>query len=170
MMNTIILKYGIYSFVLLPIMMVGSHLIIDSTNFAAHEVLGYLAMIIASLIAMIGVANYRKEAMNDEMSYWVAVKVGILILIIPSLLFGVFDLVYVNYIDPDFMENYYSYYVEQMRSGMSASKFEVALKEIEVQKEFFSNPFMSFIVMSSTMFLVGLVVSLISSFFLKTSK
>lgn len=169
-MNKIILKFGIYSFVLLPIMMVGSHLFIDSTNFAAHEVLGYIAMIIASLIAMVGVANYKKEEMNNEMSYWVAVKIGLLILIIPSLLFGVFDLIYVNYIDPEFMDNYYNHYVEQMRSGMGVAEFEIALKEMEAQKEFFSNPFMSFLVMSTTMFLVGLVISLISSFFLKTSK
>lgn len=169
-MNNLIIKYGLYSFIILPVAMLISFGIFNHNNYFVQEVIGYSSMVVASLIAMVGVQNYKKEYLNNSISYWQAVKISLMILIIPSVLFGIFDVIYLIFIDPEFMNNYYNYYVEQMKLSMSAADFEKSLKDLESQKEMFANPFMSFLVMGFTMFLVGTIISLIFSFFIKTNK
>ena len=54
-----------------------------------------------------------------------------------------------------------------MRSSLSDEEFKSKLAEIEVQKEMFSSPLFNFLLMSATVFIIGLIISLISGLILQ---
>jgi flagellar biosynthesis protein FlhB len=94
-------------------------------------------------------------------------KVGVLIVLIPALAFGVFDVLYVAVFNPDFMEKYYQHQLSQMQQSMTGEKFEAARAEMESEKAMFSNPAISFMVMFLSVFVIGVIITVISSLILR---
>ena len=84
-----------------------------------------------------------------------------------SLAFGIFDMIYVKFINPEFMEDYYTQSLQNLRETLPADEFEVQKAKMESEKELFMNPVMSFILMFITVFVIGFIVSLISSLILQ---
>ena len=54
-----------------------------------------------------------------------------------------------------------------MKASMSAEEYAIKSVEMESQKEMFMNPIIQFFVMGLTVFLIGIVTSVLSSFALK---
>ncbi|WP_179383528.1 hypothetical protein [Allomuricauda sp. ARW1Y1] len=54
-----------------------------------------------------------------------------------------------------------------MRTNLPSEEFQVKLAELESQREQFSNPLLSFIFMGMTVFLIGFIISLLSSLILQ---
>ena len=84
-----------------------------------------------------------------------------------SVTFGIIDLIYITYINPDFAAEYYAHSIEQFRATLPEEEFKVKLAELESQKELFMNPLISFLIMSFTVFILGFIISLISSLILQ---
>jgi F0F1-type ATP synthase membrane subunit c/vacuolar-type H+-ATPase subunit K len=73
-------------------------------------------------------------------------------------------------INPGWMEQYYTDYASKLKATIPADKLESALKDLQAQKEIFSNPFLQFLLMALTVFIIGLIVTIISSLTLKKVK
>ncbi len=86
---------------------------------------------------------------------------------LPSLMIGVLDALYVGIFDPEFMDRYYDYLIEEARTDSSPDEFEASLQSLESQREMFANPFILGVVMFFTVFLIGVVVTVISAFMLQ---
>ena len=167
-MKNIVLKHGLYA----TSVVVGIPLLVwvftpGEPNYDLGEIIGYATMILCMAFVFLGIREHRDHQLNGTISFWQALKLGMSIALIPSLAFGIYDLLYVAYLDPDFYDAYYSQYVADLKSSLSQDDFEKALTEIEAQKELFTNPVMQFLVMFLTVFLIGFVVSLLSSLVLK---
>ena len=88
-------------------------------------------------------------------------------MLIPSIAFGLYNLFYIEVLDPSFMDNYYQYTIEEYKASMEPAEFEAMKAKMESEKEMFQNTFLQFFLMFITVFVIGFIVSLISSMILK---
>ncbi|MEM9547015.1 MAG: DUF4199 domain-containing protein [Bacteroidota bacterium] len=168
-MNSIITKNGFYSAALmivlfaLPLLFIG---IPEPGDFWTSEVVGYASILLCLVFVFLGMKQYR-DAEGGFISYWKAVKVGLLIAIFPAIAFGLYNLLYVEVIDPDFMTKYADYIASERSAGKTAEEAAAIKKAVLSEQEAFQNPAIQFVVMFLTVFIMGIVVSLVSAFFVK---
>ena len=161
------IRYGSYGAVTICILFLLSWYVMDDLSFASQEVLGYASMVIALLFVFFGIKHFRDHENNGKVSFTKALTIGILISLITAVVFGILDVIYTEVLNPTFMEDYYNNSIEQMKLGLSPDEFEVKLAELESQRDLFSNPFFSFGLMAMTVFVIGFIISLISSLILQ---
>ena len=140
------------------------------TQFQVGEILGYAAIFLAMIFVFLGIRKYRDEELGGRISFWGALKMGLLITLVPSVIFGLYNLLYTGVLNPEFMDQYFNYMLEQQQAGMSAAEFSTYKTQMESQREQFQNPLIQFFVMFLTVFVIGFIVAFVSSFFLKKDK
>ena len=134
----------------------------DAASYQASEIAGYIGILVSLGVIYLAIAAYfPNEAAPD--SFWARAKLGLGVALVSGIIFGVYNLVYVTYINPTFVDDYFNYYLSQLPE-QSGPAYEAQVKELEGQKTFFASPLMSFLVMGATVWLVGIPVSLISAF------
>jgi len=83
------------------------------------------------------------------------------------LAFGFINVVYTTYINPNFTTDYYNHSIESFRETLPAVEFQAKLIELESQREIFGNPYFNFFLMTLTVFIIGFLITVISSLILK---
>lgn len=166
-MKKTVLRYGMLSALTIVVLFTLSWLIYHDSNFEAQEVFGYASMVLSLLFVFFGIKHYRDKENGGQLSFGQGMKVGLLIVLIPALIFGVFDIIYTTFMNSGFMERYYTAEVAKMQQTMSASEFQAAKATLDSQKEFFSNPLVAAGVMFLTVFIIGVIITVISSLILK---
>jgi hypothetical protein len=104
---------------------------------------------------------------NGLVSFGKALLIGVLVSLLAGLTFGIINYVYVEVINPEFMTEYYDAMVEKARTSMDADEFQTKLQGMEAEKALFSNPIVSSLIMSSTVLIIGFIISLISGLMLQ---
>ncbi len=166
MKNTVI-RYGVYSAITICLLALAGWFLGKNLDYAIQEVIGYTSMVVSLLFVFFGIKHFRDKQNNGVVSFGKALWIGVLISLIAALAFGILDVIYIKYINPDFMAEYYSHYVEEMRNSLSETEFKVEFEKLEAQKELFSNIFLSFLLMSATVLIIGFIISLISALILQ---
>ena len=166
-MKKTILRFGLYGAVTICLLFLLTWFLLKDSNFEFSEALGYLSMVVALSFVYFGIKNYRDQENEGTISFAKGLIIGILISLITAIAFGIIDVIYITYINPDFTETYYNEAVEEMRQQLSAAEFEVKLKELEQQKALFSNSLFAFALMSGTVLVIGFIISLISALLLQ---
>lgn len=151
--------YGVITICALSILIWSLVDVVDNTT---GEVIGYSTMVVSLLFVFFGIKHFRDKENNGVVSFGKALLIGILISLLVSLAFGILDIIYVKFVNPDFMNEYYENMLEQARS-LPVEEFEIRRKELESEKEMFLNPFMHFFIMSMMVFVIGFIISLISA-------
>ena len=170
-MKSTIYRYGIYAMLtMLLLSAVHFFLIMPNVNLANAEVVGYLTMLLSMIFVFVGIKHYRDKVNNGVLSFWQGLKIGVLIVLIPSVAFGLFDILYTEVINPDWLNNYYNEMIEQTKRSTAPEKLDAALKDLETSKNIFSNPLLQFLLMAATVFIIGFIVTIISSLTLRRSK
>lgn len=172
-MKNLVLRYGIYA----ALFLVGIQLIFFFTmdqenpeNYKMGEIIGYSTILLSMVFVFLGIKKHRDENNGGTITFWEALKVGVLIVAIPSIAFGLYNWFYVEVLDPEFMDTYFQYSLEQAEATMSPEEFEAMKATMDSQKEMFQNLGFQFILMFLTVFIIGFVVSVISSIVLKKDK
>ncbi|WP_299894502.1 DUF4199 domain-containing protein [uncultured Aquimarina sp.] len=166
MKNTVI-RYGIYGAITISILFLLALTLGRNLSYFAQEVIGYTSMVVSLLFVFFGIKHYRDHENNGIVSFGKALLIGILISLFAALAFGIIDVIYILYINPDFAAEYYGHMVEQMRSTLPEEEFKIKLAELEAEKELFSSPVMNFLLMSFTVLIIGFIISLISGLILQ---
>jgi len=170
-MKSTVFRYGLYSVTAIVALSAIEMFIIEpNTNFSTSEIAGYLIMLISMIFVFIGIKHYRDHVNNGSLTFGQGLKVGILIVLIPSVAFGLFDLLYTKVINPGWMENYYAKMLENIKKTTAPEKLDATLKSLQANKELFSNPIMEFLLMALTVFIIGFIVTIISSLTLRRNK
>jgi len=170
-MKSTVFRYGLYSVIAIVALSAIEMFIIEpNTNFSTSEIAGYLIMLISMIFVFIGIKHYRDHVNNGSLTFGQGLKVGILIVLIPSVAFGLFDLLYTKVINPGWMENYYAKMLENIKKTTAPEKLDATLKSLQANKELFSNPIMEFLLMALTVFIIGFIVTIISSLTLRRNK
>jgi len=170
-MGNNIIKYGLIAGgVIVGIPVISGWIIgYGPETFKIGEIIGYSTMILSLLIIFLAVNDYQKMHPNEVLSFGRIFLIGLGISAIAGIMFGIYNLVYVYYIAPDFMEQYYGYYIENIRnSGAPAAEIDQQIAQLEQEKEFFMSPVVNFFVMFATVFMIGLIVSVVSGLFQKS--
>ena len=168
-MKKTILRFGFISGIfLLGISLVAYVLFIKkSDDFDTREIIGYASIVLSLVFVFIGIKYFRDKMNNGYLSFGQGMKLGTLITLFPSVLFGVWSLVYAYVLDPDFNDKYFNSQIEEMRKSLPADEFAVKAKEMESFRDLSSNPLFAFGLMFITVFLIGLIITIISTFILK---
>lgn len=170
-MQKIVLRYGLYAMLLIIALSALEFFVLhDLLSDTLQEVLGYLTMLLSMVFVFLGIRQYRDKWNNGQLSFGQGLKVGILIILIPSVAFGLFDLLYTEVIHPGWVDEYYTNYIARLKTSTPPDQLEAALKKANAQKEMFSNPLYQFLLMAATVFIIGLIVTIISALTLRRRK
>ncbi|MCL6274605.1 DUF4199 domain-containing protein [Muricauda sp. 2012CJ35-5] len=166
-MKNTVLRYGLYGAITICVLFLTSWFLLNELPFEIQEILGYASMVISLSFVYFGMKHFRDQVNEGQLSFKKAITIGILISLITALAFGVLDVIYTELLNPEFMETYYEATIKNMRDSLPPEEFESQLKEIQAQKETFSNPLFSFALMAMTVFVIGFIISLISALVLQ---
>ena len=133
-------------------------------DYGSSEIIGYLTILASMFFVFLGIRQFRDQEQNGYLTFWEGVKVGALIVVIPSLAFGLYNVIYVLWLNPEFMDDYFNYSLEQLQASLPPTEYEIKAKELLEQKATFMNPLVNFAVMFFTVFIIGIIVALGSAF------
>jgi len=165
-MKRTILRFGLYSAITTCILSFLIWALVDVVDNTTGEIIGYSSMVVSLIFVYFGIKHFRDKENNGFVSFGKALLIGVLISLMAALAFGILDIIYVKYINPDFMTDYYDGMLKQAQS-LPAEEFEIRKTELESEKEMFSNPFMHFFFMSMMVFVIGFIISLLSALILQ---
>ncbi len=169
-MRPFILKFGLLSGLILVTIPFISGLILgyDKQSYGISEAIGYTAIILSLCIMF--PANRRFLAVQTEgANFKTLFSLDIAIAAISSFMFAIYNVIYVTYLDPDFQKNYYAYSLKKLQnSGLDPQIIQQQIAEMEAQKSLFLDPTFNFIIMFLTVFVIGIIFSLIAAASQKT--
>jgi len=164
-MINIILKFGLLSggiIVLIPLIS-GFFMGYGAETFAIAEVIGYVNMVLSLSLIFFGMQSYKSTYVNGYVGFNTLFRIGLGISFIAGVMFGFYNVVHVIVIDPEFMERYYAYSISNIQSAeMSQALIDQKVAEMEEQKAMFMNPLVNFLAMFTTVFVIGLLVTVFS--------
>lgn len=167
-MNRIILIYGsIAGLVVAGLMMMTMQIGHENKDFAMGEVLGYLGMFIA--LSMIFLAVHQQRKLNGGvMKFGKAFLIGLGITVIASLFYSTAWEVYLANSEGDFITEYWTEVMEQMKAkGASDQELDAAKEEMAMWSEYYKNPAIRFGMTMMELIPVGIVFSLVAAFIFK---
>lgn len=137
-------------------------------NFDNGELLGYSTMTIAFALIFFGVKSYRDKDLNGEISFWRAVKVGLLIYLVAAVVYALcWEVAYNSYGD-SFMTKMMDHYTEQMKAdGLSEEEIAKEKAEWTDFNEMYKNPVVRFCITLLEPAPVGIIVTLITAALLR---
>jgi hypothetical protein len=170
-MKQTVFRYGIYATLLIVALGMVNLFVIDKlAGYAVQEIAGYLTMLLAMIFVFAGIRHYRDRFNNGALTFGQGLKIGVLIVLIPSVFFGLFDVLYTEVLNPNWKQEYYAKYMDRIRATTSPEKLAGALAKAKREMELFSNPALQFLLMAATVFIIGLMVSVISALALRRKK
>ena len=172
-MKSNVLKYGLIAGTIIVMIPVITGLIIGygPDTFKTGEIIGYCTMILSLMMIFLAVKEYQKRHPEEVVGFGKIVGIGAGISLIAGIMFGIYNVIYVTYIHPDFMQEYYQYYLANIQnSGAPKAEIEAQIAKLEQEKAMFMNTTFNFFVMTLTVFMIGLVVSIISGLFQREAR
>jgi hypothetical protein len=136
-------------------------------DYGWQEVLGYSSMLAAMSMVFFGIRHYRDIQNGGNLKIMEGIKIGLLIALIPSLAFGLYSFIFFEFWAPEFIESYQNYTIENAKGSMSKADFDAMLAEIQANHAYTSNTYFQGFLMFITVFMIGAVVTVISSVVLR---
>lgn len=168
-MKKTVLRYGGFSVLFMVLFFLVEMLIFaQKKDFKVQEIFGWVGIFISTMFIFFGIRYYRDQYNDGILSFGKGLKVGLLILLMPSLAFGIFNVIYVM-LNPDFMETYYNYQVTQIKESLPAGEAALKIQSMEKEKEMWMSPAVQFFGMFLSVFAVGMIVTVISTLVLRRS-
>jgi len=165
-----ILKYGVISGLLLVALSWIGDLIfgLDPESFEIQEVYGYTSMVLGLSVIFFGVRHFRDQLRDGVIRFGEAFKIGALMDLVTSSIYFVFMMIYLRWIEPEFMQTYADFYREKIASSsLPADELARQLAELDANQALFLDANFNSALMFATVFLIGLVVSLVTAAILR---
>jgi hypothetical protein len=170
-MKSTVYRYTLYSIiVILAFSAIHLFIIMPMVSYGTAEVFGWLTMTLAQVFIFFGVKHYRDKVNNGSLNFGEGLKIGLLIALGPAVFFSLFDLLYIVVINPGWQDQYYADFVKRVKASTPPGELTAKLKKLEKEREFFSQPAMTFLVMFITVFVIGTIISIISALTLRRNK
>lgn len=167
-MRKTILRYGLFGISLMLLILFVVFLVFrNDYRWEVQEVIGYVTIVLSLVFVYFGIRHWRDNYNSGKLSFAQGLKLGTLITLFPAVGFGLFTLLQINVLDPDFNNKYYGHYVQKVKASTPPAELEATLQKLEIEKEMFANPLMQFVLMFLTVFLIGIVITVLSALFLQ---
>lgn len=167
-MKQIIIRFGVIAGAILILnMILTTYLCYENPDFKFNEVIGFTALALAFTSIYNGIKKVRQQD-GGFISFGKALKTGLLITLIASVIYvGVWLIEYYVFV-PDFMDKYSAVELAKAKSsGLDAAALEAKIKTIDQYKEMYKNPLWVMALTFMEVFPLGFVVALISALVLK---
>lgn len=135
----------------------------SNPNYKANDALGYATLITIFSLIYFGVRKYRNDHLDGKINFLQAFKVGALICFIASTVYVIFGLSYYYIFAPDFID----VFTEYMIRNSAPDQVEATTAQMTSFKEMYKNPLFAIFVTYLEVLPLGMIVALVSSFFLK---
>lgn len=165
-MKKIVIKYGSIA----SLIVVGAPVIfmvivgMGPESFDLGAIVGYTSMIVAMALVYFAMRHFRDNQNEGTMSFFQGMQIGLLISAMGGVAWGIYNLVFVKFIMPDFYEQYYAH---QSGQTIGTPEFQQGFTQMMDQMGFWYTDFGGTLLMFLTVFLIGFVISLISSLILQ---
>ncbi|MGZ8554644.1 MAG: DUF4199 domain-containing protein [Chitinophagaceae bacterium] len=170
-MKLTIIRYGIYAASAIVILSaIHFFILLPNSSYETAEIAGYLTMILSMIFVFAGIRHYRNNVNDGYLSFTQGLKVGALIVLIPAVAFALFDILYTKVLNPSWGDAYLNYYIEKIKATTPAAHVDEKIKELRKNMEMFSNPAFQFLLMAGTVYIIGLIVTIISTLALRRNK
>jgi hypothetical protein len=168
-MKKTIVRYGLYaaSCELISFVLAWLILTVFTIGITAQGYLGWVAILCPLIFIYFGIRYYRDCVNNSNITFLSAIKVGLLIMIMPALFYAFIETIYVFYIDPKFYQNIYLREVEEYRKTLSATQLAEKIKEMKQEMVFNNNPLYNFSAIAMFIAACGTIITLISALVLR---
>lgn len=166
-MKKLILTYGVIAGLVVAVMMV---FIVSGSghDIVFSEYIGYATMIIAFATIFFAIRSYRDKFLEGSIDFWSAIKIGLGITMVASVIYVASWMVISNTIAEDFMSEYYQQSMEKLKaSDLSEAEIDAKIARMDQFQELYKNPVVKIGITFLEIFPVGFVVSLISALILK---
>lgn len=165
-MKNIIVRYGIIAALIVVGAPVFLGLIIGFgiDSFAMGEIVGYTSMVVAMITVYFAMRHYRDRLNHGVITFGTGLKIGSLISVLAGIAFAIYNIVFVTIIMPDFNEQYFAY-TEGLEIG--TPEFEAKFTAMMESNGFMFSIFGGTILMFTTVFLIGFIISVISALMLQ---
>ena len=167
-MKKAVLRFGTYSALAELLSFVACWLILSVSHFsiAAQGNLGWVAILCPLIFIYFGVRYYRDFVCEGAITFLGALKIGLLITIMPSLFYALIETIYVTLIDPHFYYNIYLKELDVYRTTLSAAKYAAKVKALKSELAMDNNPLFNFSTITLFIAACGTIVSLICALIL----
>ena len=168
-MKGTLVKYGLIGgFIMGFGFMISIPLSGDPPNYDTMEILGYASILIALVAIFFGIKSYRDRQLGGSIQFVKGLLTGIGISAIASAILGLYTFIHIAWIDPEFGQNYSAWEIDKIEaSEMSAVEKEEAITSIKELLPALDSPIIQGLIMYGTVFVIGIIVSLISAAILK---
>ena len=162
------LRYGLFGLSLMVLLLFVVFLVFRNDHrWEVQEVIGYVTIVLSLIFVYSGIRHWRDHHNSGSLSFGEGLKLGTLITLFPSIAFGLFTWLQVSVLDPDFNNRYYAHYLQKVKASTPPDKLQETIQKLEAEKEMFASPLMQFGVMFLTVFLIGIVITVVSSLILQ---
>jgi hypothetical protein len=170
-MKKTVLVFGLISGGLMAVFMYATLPLVDKVGFDKLAFLGYAGMVLAFMLVFFGIRSYRENVGGGTITFGRAFTVGILIALISTVCYVIAWLIMYSVFLPDFLDQYTTYVIEQLRaSGATPQAVQAKIEELEWAKRLYRNPFLRAAFTFIEPFPVGLIITLISAVILRKKK
>ena len=144
------------------------HLCYTKPDFESNDLVGYAALVVMFSLIFFGVRDYRNKQLDGVISFGKALKTGLMIALVGSIMYVVVWLFCYYLFVPDYLDKYIPHVIKKTaENGATATELAAKEKEMDNFKEMYKNPFFVIIITFLEVFPVGLVVALASALILK---
>jgi Protein of unknown function (DUF4199) len=169
-MKKIVITYGLIGGAIVGAMLMITMPLYESgaLNMDRGEWLGYTTMVVALSLIFFGIKSFRDHHLGGAITFGHAVKVGLLITLIASLVYATsWEVTYRN-MKGDFMRMMSEKAFEKMKAeGKSEAAIAEAKTEMEGFAEMYKNPIIRFAITLMEIAPVGIIISLLSATLLR---
>ena len=169
-MKKIVLIYGLIAGAIVGAMMMITMPMYEAGTLKIDngELLGYTTMVIALSMVFFGVKSYRDDHLRGSITFGNALKVGLLITLIASLIYAFsWEITRLN-MKGDFMVQYGEKQIEKMKAnGATELELVEAKKKIDDFATLYKNPFIRFGITIMEIAPVGIIISLLTAALLR---
>lgn len=149
-MKTTITKYGLFALLTAGVLFLAALVLGKELSYSTQEIIGYASIFISLTFVFFGIKHFRDKENDGKVSFGKAFIIGLLISVFAALGFAAIDYLYTAVINPDFMTEFAAS-MEEKGEAMTESYTSASLA----------------VFMFSIVFVIGIIVSLLSSLILQ---
>ncbi|MDH3652046.1 MAG: DUF4199 domain-containing protein [Saprospiraceae bacterium] len=162
-MKHVILRYGLLAGSLAIILgLINWFLIAQQFGYDASQLAGYFSIILALLCVPLGMKYFRDRSATGELTFGQGLKIGMGISAVTSIVMFFYSMVFFQIAGDDFHK--------WREKNLTESELEAAEQQLAQLPDFVLSPWFQGLLMFFIVFLIGLIVSIISSLALKNVK
>jgi hypothetical protein len=168
-MKKAILRYGGYSALaeLVSFVLVWLLLSLVKIDIKVQGTISWFVIVCPLIFVYFGIRYYRDVVNNGSITFINAIKLGLLMVLLPAFAYAIIETVYVEYLNPKFYETIASFEIAEYHKTLSATEYAAKLKEINQQLITDKNPVYNFSMMVLVIGALGTIITVISALILQ---